>query len=408
MPSQSPSDPPSSGEAGGAFRRGCLSRRSRRVPRRPPASSSAGESFAQRMTGEAGSPSLPTFLAKQESRSPAGGEHPGQRRAKQAPPAKSKQEQQNQGDKTNGPPPRHQSRRIRRPRPLPHGRDDPRRPRRRSRAHRTQARPRRQAGFRPVRSQDRHPQPLPPRRHARSQEARRPRRRARAGRQSRHPRRRLPPRRDGAPRRRAGRQHQGQPAPRLWPHDRLGPDRAAGPRGRARHQLPVPLRRALRHRRARRQAGGAAQPGGRLRRRRDAAGGRRARRTHRGAQLRQRSGGGCGDDRRLRAADDDDVHPQGDGPVGADAGQQPARRRCALLRHLPLCRRQVRLHRPHRAAVLRAVPAEGRHRRSGLQPAVGSRPLARTQDPRRRTSGNPYARRMVRGVRRQRRLRGCC
>jgi hypothetical protein len=42
-----------------------------RVPRRPPAGSSAGESAAGR-PGKAGSPSLPSFLAKQERRSPAG------------------------------------------------------------------------------------------------------------------------------------------------------------------------------------------------------------------------------------------------------------------------------------------------------------------------------------------------
>jgi hypothetical protein len=52
-----------------------------RVPRRPPAGSSAGESFAKRMTGVAGSPSLLTFLATQESQS-AAGPRPGQRYAK--------------------------------------------------------------------------------------------------------------------------------------------------------------------------------------------------------------------------------------------------------------------------------------------------------------------------------------
>ena len=52
-----------------------------RVPRRPPAGSSAGQSFAQRMTGVAGSPSLLTFLATQESQS-AAGPRPGQRYAK--------------------------------------------------------------------------------------------------------------------------------------------------------------------------------------------------------------------------------------------------------------------------------------------------------------------------------------
>ena len=45
---ESPSEPPSSAATGGAFRRGCLSRRSRRVPRRPPGVSSAGESAAGR------------------------------------------------------------------------------------------------------------------------------------------------------------------------------------------------------------------------------------------------------------------------------------------------------------------------------------------------------------------------
>ena len=78
---KAPSEPPSSAAAGGVFRRSCLSPRSGRVLRRPPDVSSAGESAAKRMTGEAGVASLPTFLATQESRAPAGA-RPGQRNAK--------------------------------------------------------------------------------------------------------------------------------------------------------------------------------------------------------------------------------------------------------------------------------------------------------------------------------------
>ena len=78
---KAPSEPPSSAAAGGVFRRSCLSPRSGRVLRRPPDVSSAGELAAKRMTGEAGVASLPTFLATQESRAPAGA-RPGQRNAK--------------------------------------------------------------------------------------------------------------------------------------------------------------------------------------------------------------------------------------------------------------------------------------------------------------------------------------
>ena len=79
---KAPSEPPSSAAAGGAFRRSCLSPRSGRVLRRPPDASSAGESSAKPTTGEAGSPFLPTSLATQRSRAPAGA-RPGQRNAKQ-------------------------------------------------------------------------------------------------------------------------------------------------------------------------------------------------------------------------------------------------------------------------------------------------------------------------------------
>ncbi len=80
--SKAPSEPPSSTAAGGAFRRSCLSPQSGRVLRRPPDASSAGESAAKRMTGEAGVASLPTFLATQES-GPAAGPGTGQCDVKQ-------------------------------------------------------------------------------------------------------------------------------------------------------------------------------------------------------------------------------------------------------------------------------------------------------------------------------------
>jgi crotonobetainyl-CoA:carnitine CoA-transferase CaiB-like acyl-CoA transferase len=138
------------------------------------------------------------------------------------------------------------------------------------------------------------------------------------------------------------------------------------------------------------------QPGGRLRRRRDAAGGGRARRAARSARS---SGRG----QVVDAAMTDGsallmtmMYPQGHGPVEPAARQQPPRRRRPLLRHLPLRRRQVRFHRPHRAPVLRPLPAHGRHHRPRLRPAVGPRPLARAQGPRRRPPRHPPAGRMVR------------
>ena len=70
------SDPPSSGVSGGAFRRGCLRRRSRRVPRRPHDASSAGESSATRTTGEAGSPFFPPFFGDAKKGVARRGEHP--------------------------------------------------------------------------------------------------------------------------------------------------------------------------------------------------------------------------------------------------------------------------------------------------------------------------------------------
>ena len=82
---KAPSEPLSSAATGGEVRRSCLSPRSGRVLRRPPDASSAGESLDQATleprTGEAGVASLPTFLATQESRAPAGA-RPGQRSVK--------------------------------------------------------------------------------------------------------------------------------------------------------------------------------------------------------------------------------------------------------------------------------------------------------------------------------------
>ena len=79
---KAPSEPLSSGATGGEVRRSCLSGRSPRVLRRPPVVSSARQSAAKPTTGSAGSPFLPTSLATQRSRAPAGA-RPGQRKAKQ-------------------------------------------------------------------------------------------------------------------------------------------------------------------------------------------------------------------------------------------------------------------------------------------------------------------------------------
>ena len=69
---KAPSEPLSSGATGGEVRRSCLSGRSPRVLRRPPVVSSARQSAAKQTTGSAGSPFLPTSLATQRSRAPAG------------------------------------------------------------------------------------------------------------------------------------------------------------------------------------------------------------------------------------------------------------------------------------------------------------------------------------------------
>ena len=73
---KAPSEPLSSGATGGEVRRSCLSGRSPRVLRRPPVVSSARQSSGQaqleQTAGSAGSPFLPTSLATQRSRAPAG------------------------------------------------------------------------------------------------------------------------------------------------------------------------------------------------------------------------------------------------------------------------------------------------------------------------------------------------
>ena len=69
---KAPSEPLICGTTGGEVRRSCLSPRSGRVLRRPPVVSSARQSAAKQTTGSAGSPFLPTSLATQRSRAPAG------------------------------------------------------------------------------------------------------------------------------------------------------------------------------------------------------------------------------------------------------------------------------------------------------------------------------------------------
>ena len=180
-----------------------------------------------------------------------------------------------------GPPDRPAHPRIRGHRPRPVRRDDARRHGRRRAAHRSaeRSRPRLRA-----RAPSRRHAARPAFADARSEESGRRRSGAAPGREGRRDRRRLSPRRDGTarprPRGRAG----AQPAPRLRPHDRLGPGRTARRARRPRHRLHRALGRAARDRPRRRGAGAAAQPGRRFRRRRHAARVRHRLRRDRGAQ----------------------------------------------------------------------------------------------------------------------------
>ena len=304
--------------------------------------------------------------------------------------------QRRTGD-THGPARRHPRHRIRRTRPGTVLRHAAGRHGRRSGAHRPQGQ-KRLGG--PLRPRQGHPQPRPARHRARPQAPGWPRHRARSGGPGRGADRGFPPRRDGAPRPRTGDLPGAQSASGIRPHDRLGPERAAGPQRRPRHQLPRPLRRARCHRPPRFRPGAAAQPGGGLRRRRDAAGGGRARCGDRSARLGQGPGGGCRDDRRLRAADGDELHPQGDGPVATGTPEQSARRRRPLLRQLCLQRRKMARGRADRAAVLRPAAAKMWHRRCALRAPMGPCPMAGAQGGAGGRLRNPHARRMVRHLRR--------
>ena len=167
-----------------------------------------------------------------------------------------------------------------------------------------------------------------------------------------------------------------QPAPGLRPDDRLGPGRALRLDRRPRHQLHRPRRGARADRPPGRGAGAAAEPGRRLRRRRPAPGVRPRRRPARGAAVGAGPGHRRGDGRRGGVAHDHDALVPGDGDLERRAGHQHARHRRPLLRRLRDGRRQVRVDRLDRAAVLRRAAAPHRARGRGAALAAGPRRLA--------------------------------
>ncbi len=110
---------------------------------------------------------------------------------------------------------------------------------------------------------------------------------------------------------------------RLRAHDRVGPGRAAGVGGRARHQLHRPGRGPVAHRPGRGATGAAAQPGRRLRRWRDAARLRHVRGHAGGAALGPGPGRRRGHGRRGRLAHDHDLRL----PPARDVDRGPGRER---------------------------------------------------------------------------------
>ena len=173
---------------------------------------------------------------------------------------------------------------------------------------------------------------------------------------------------------------------RLRAHDRLGPGRPLRPGRRPRHQLHRPRRRP----RPIGREGEAPVPplnlvgdfggGGMLLAFGVLAGLLDAARTGRGPGGRRRHG------RRRRLAHDDVPRLPGDGHLGGRAGHEHARHRRPLLRRLRVRRRQVRLDRLDRAAVLRRCcsstpastatelpPPDGPGAVAGAQGAAGRR-----------------------------------
>ena len=258
-------------------------------------------------------------------------------------------------------------------------------------------------------------EPVPAVGRHRPQESRRGRARARAGRAGRRADRGVPARRGRAAGRRARRLLRPQPPARLRAHDGLGPGRADGAHGRARHRLHRHRRRPVVVRPGRLAPGAAAQPRGRLRRWRHAAGLRHGGRAARGGPLGRGSGGRRRHGRRRGVAHDDDPRLPRTRPLERRAGGEHARHRRALLRGLRDVGREVDGGGRHRGAVLRRAarrPRPGRRRVAAAPAGAGGlaghegalRGDLQVEDPR-RVDGHLRRHRRLRGTRSCRRGR---
>ena len=227
------------------------------------------------------------------------------------------------------------------------------------------------------------------------------------GRAGRRAHRGLPPRRHGAPRPRPRRLPRPQPEAGLRPHDRLGP-------GRPVRRRP-PATTSTTSRSPARSTRSAAGRGARCRRSTWSATSAAAACCSPSASCAalleaQRSGQGQVVDAAMvdgaAVAHDDDPRVPGHGHLERRAGHQHARHRRALLRRLRDRRRQVRLDRLDRAAVLRRAAAA--HRARGRGAALAARPGAvagaegaaggdlQDQDPRRVVRAHGGHRRVLR------------
>ena len=175
-----------------------------------------------------------------------------------------------------------------------------------------------------------------------------------------------------------------------------GQDGPYAAHGRSRHQLHRAGRRARADRSRRRAPGAPAQPGRRLRRRRHAAGLRHGLRPPERAAHRRGPGRRRRHGRRGRHPHDDVPRHDGDGGVERGPRHEPARHGRPLLRRLRDGRRQVRVDRIDRAAVLRRAPAPHRPRGRGAAVAARPGPVARAQGAARGGLQGQDARRVVR------------
>ena len=222
--------------------------------------------------------------------------------------------------------------------------------------------------------------PRPPLHRRRPEAPRRRRDRPPARRGGRRPDRGLPARRDGAPRPRPRRAPRPQPPPGLRAHDRLGPGRARTrpPPATTSTTSPSPAPSTP-------SAGPARPPVPPLNLVGDFGGGGMllafglACGILERPALRPGPGGRRGHGRRRGPAHDDVPRLPGHGHLGGRAGHQHARHRRPLLRRLRDRRRQVRLHRLDRAAVLRRAAPAHRPRRRGAALAAGQAAVAGPQ-----------------------------